>query len=52
MGTSQNSRFPFFHLNIKIFVVRDIANLIKPAILGITELKLDQSSVTNTEVKY
>ena len=44
----------FFHLNVnsllsKIDELRDITNYIKPAILGITESKLD-SSVTNTDV--
>ena len=44
----------FFHLNVnsllsKIDEPRDITNYIKPAILGITESKLD-SSVTNAEV--
>ena len=42
------------HLNVnslssKIDEIRDIANRIKPALLGITESKLD-SSVTNMEV--
>ena len=42
------------HLNVnsllsKIDELRDITNYIKPAILGITESKLD-SSVTNAEV--
>ena len=44
----------FYHLNVnsllsKIDELRDIINCIRPAILGITESKLD-SSVTNTEV--
>ena len=44
----------FCHLNVnsllsKIDELRDITNYIKPAILGITESKLD-SSVTNAEV--
>ena len=44
----------FCHLNVnsllsKIDEIRDISNLIKPAVLGITESKLD-SSVTNSEV--
>ena len=44
----------FCHLNVnsllsKIDELRDITNCIRPAILGITESKLD-SSVTNTEV--
>ena len=45
----------FCHLNVnsllsKIDEIRDISNRIKPAVLGITESKLD-SSVTNLEVK-
>ena len=44
----------FCHLNVnsllsKIDEIRDISNRIKPAVLGITESKLD-SSVTNSEV--
>ena len=44
----------FCHLNVnsllsKIDKIRDISNRIKPAVLGITESKLD-SSVTNSEV--
>ena len=54
MGTSKNMRFIFCHLNVnsllsKIDKLRDITNHIRPAILGITESKLD-SSVTNAEV--
>ena len=44
----------FSHLNVNSFLskldkLRDITNYIRPAILGITESKLD-SSVTNAEV--
>ena len=44
----------FCHLNVnsllsKIDELRDITNYIRPAVLGITESKLD-NSVTNTEV--
>ena len=46
--------FHLCHLNVngilsKIYKLRDITNYNKPAILGITESKLD-SSVTNAEV--
>ena len=44
----------FFHLNVNSFLskideLRDITNYRRPAILGITESKLD-SSITNAEV--
>ena len=54
-GNFLNTRgFHLSHLNVngllsKIEELRDITNYIKPAILGITESKLD-SSVKNAEV--
>ena len=54
LGTPKTRDFQFCHLNVngslfKTDELRDNTSYIKPAILGITESKLD-SSITNAEV--